>query len=62
MMEFVSLGEIMSNVKGTGRYKRRPPRGGEPILSGVTQDGHFDERHSALYFVDIMHDLAHLHR
>lgn len=31
-------------------------------MAGVTPDGHFDEEHCALYFVDLLHGLAHLHR
>jgi serine/threonine protein kinase len=31
-------------------------------IQGLTSEGHFDERYSALYFVDIMHGLAYLHR
>ena len=36
------------------RYRNR--------VKGLTAGGHFDERHAALYFVDIMHGLAYLHR
>ncbi|KAL7539623.1 hypothetical protein ACHAWF_006461 [Thalassiosira exigua] len=61
VLEYHPLGEIMTNVVGTGKYRRRPMRKGERKLSGITQDGHFDEHHAALYFVDIMHGLAHLH-
>ena len=31
-------------------------------IFGVTEGGYFDEVHAALYFVDVMHGLAHLHR
>lgn len=62
VIEYLPLGEIMTNVQGTGNYKRRPTRKGEQKLSGVTPDGHFDEHHAALYFVDIIHGLAHLHK
>ena len=31
-------------------------------VKGLTSEGHFDERHAALYFVDILHGLAYLHR
>ncbi|KAL7540038.1 hypothetical protein ACHAXR_009816 [Thalassiosira sp. AJA248-18] len=62
VMEYVPLGQIMTNVQGTGMYKRRPMRKGETKLLGVTPDGYFDEEHAALYFVDIMHGLAHLHQ
>jgi serine/threonine protein kinase len=49
-------------VPKTDTYKRRPRREGEPELAGVTPEGHFDEEHCALYFVDLLHGLAHLHR
>jgi len=62
VIEYVSLGEIMTNVKGTDMYKRRPTRKGEHKLQGVTPEGHFDEHHAALFFVDIMHGLSHLHK
>ena len=62
VLEYLPLGEIMSNIVGSGIYKRRPIRNGEKELKGVTKDGYFDEEHAALYFVDIMHGLAHLHK
>eukprot|EP00804_Cyclotella_cryptica_P031204 CCRYP_019396-RA/>CCRYP_019396-RA protein AED:0.26 eAED:0.26 QI:230/0.42/0.25/1/1/1/8/0/577 len=62
VIEYIPLGEIMSYVPKTDTYKRRPRREGEPELAGVTPDGHFDEEHCALYFVDLLHGLAHLHR
>ncbi len=31
-------------------------------MKGLTAGGYFDEKHAALYFVDIMHGLAYLHR
>jgi len=62
VLEYLPLGEIMSNVRGTGMYKRRPTRSGEQELPGVTPGGYFGEHHAALYFVDIMHGLAHLHK
>ena len=62
VLEYLPLGEIMTNVVGSGVYKRRPVRNGEKELKGVTKDGYFDEEHAALYFVDIMHGLAHLHK
>ena len=62
VLEYLPLGEIMTNVQGSGRYKRRPLRNGEKKLEGVTHEGYFDETHAALYFVDIMHGLAHLHK
>ena len=59
VLEYVSLGEILSNVNGTNQYTRMRYRN---KVQGLTSEGHFDERHSALYFVDIMHGLAYLHR
>ncbi|KAL9188669.1 hypothetical protein ACHAXT_007047 [Thalassiosira profunda] len=62
VLEYLPLGEILTNVPGTGNYKRRPRRKGEPKLPGVTKGGYFDERTAALFFVDVMHGLAHLHK
>lgn len=62
VIEYIPLGEIMSYVPKTDRYKRRERREGEPELRGVTEDGYFDEENCALYFVDLLHGLAHLHR
>ena len=59
VLEYVSLGEILSNVEGTNLYKRMRYR---KKVKGLTPDGYFDEKHAALYFVDIMHGLAYLHR
>jgi serine/threonine protein kinase len=61
VIEYIPLGEIMSYVPKTDRYRRRERREGEPELKGVTADGYFDEEHCALYFVDLLHGLAHLH-
>lgn len=62
VLEYLPLGEIMTNVKGTGMYKRRQLKKGEKKMEGVNSNGYFDEHHAALYFVDIMHGLAHLHK
>lgn len=59
ILEYVSLGEILSHVENTNRYKRMRFR---KRVKGLTKEGHFDEKHAALYFVDIMHGLAYLHR
>mmetsp|Transcript_12372 Transcript_12372/g.30239 ORF Transcript_12372/g.30239 Transcript_12372/m.30239 type:complete len:459 (+) Transcript_12372:351-1727(+) len=59
VLEYVSLGEILSHVEGTNRYSRMRYR---KKVRGLTAEGHFDEKHAALYFVDIMHGLAFLHR
>jgi len=59
VLEYVSLGEILSHVEGTNKYTRMRYR---KMVKGLTERGHFDEKHAALYFVDIMHGLAYLHR
>jgi len=59
VLEYVSLGEILSHVEGTNQYKRMRYR---KKVKGLTAEGHFDEKHAALYFVDVMHGLAYLHR
>lgn len=59
VLEYISLGEILSNVDGTDRYVRK---GFCQKVKGVTPEGHFDEKNAALYFVDILHGLAYLHR
>ena len=59
VLEYVSLGEILSYVDGTNRYERTRYR---KKVRGLTREGHFDEKWSALYFVDVMHGLAYLHR
>jgi len=59
VIEYVSLGEILSNVDGTDRYERNRYR---RKVKGLTPKGYFDEKHAALYFVDILHGLAYLHR
>ena len=62
VIEYIPLGEIMTHVRGTATYKRRPRREGEPAIAGVTKGGYFDELHCALYFVDLLHGLAHPHK
>jgi hypothetical protein len=59
VLEYVSLGEILSNVEGTDRYERKRYR---KKVNGLTPEGYFDEKNAALYFVDILHGLAYLHR
>ena len=61
VLEYVPLGQIMSHVKGTDRYERKW-EDGEPRPSIAMTDGYFTECQSALFFVDIMHGLATLHR
>jgi serine/threonine protein kinase len=43
-----------------GTFRRKEPKSNQEPLEGLV-DGHFDEYHSALYFVDVMHGLAYLH-
>ena len=59
VLEYVSLGEILSYQEGTDMYKRMTYKN---KVKGLTPDGHFDERSAALYFVDVMHGVAYLHR
>ena len=49
----------MSHVEGTDRYARMRDR---RRVRGLTARGHYDEPHAALYFVDLLHGLAYLHR
>jgi serine/threonine protein kinase len=60
VLEYMPRGEIMSYIEGEGLF-RRIDVPGTPVLKGVV-DGHFDEATAALYFVDILHGLAYLHR
>merc|ERR1719491_291054 len=59
VLEYVMYGEILSHVEGTNRYIRKRYRS---RVHGLNNEGFFDEEHAALYFCDIMHGLAHLHR
>ena len=61
VIDYLPLGQVMTNIEGTNMYKRRPRKEGEPQLEGVTSDGHFDEYTAALLFVDVLHGLGHLH-
>lgn len=61
VLEYVPLGEIMSHVKGTDMYERKW-KDGEPKHSIAMSDGYFTEYQSALFFVDVIHGLATLHR
>ena len=55
------LGEILT-YQNDGTFRRRPPvDDDEEPVEGLV-DGHFDEFHAALYFVDILHGLAYLHQ
>jgi [calcium/calmodulin-dependent protein kinase] kinase len=59
VLEYVSLGEILSHVEGTDTYKRMRYK---KKVKGLTSGGYFDEKNAALYFVDVMHGVAYLHR
>lgn len=59
VLEYVSLGEILSHVEGTDTYRRMRYKN---KVKGLTAGGYFDEDNAALYFVDIMHGLAYLHQ
>mmetsp|Transcript_24739 Transcript_24739/g.36854 ORF Transcript_24739/g.36854 Transcript_24739/m.36854 type:complete len:643 (-) Transcript_24739:747-2675(-) len=62
VLEYMPMGEILSFDEDSGKFRRREPKEGEMKVGGVLPEGHFDEYHSALYFVDIMHGLAYLHQ
>lgn len=59
VIEYMPLGEILT-YQNDGSFRRKEPRHGQKPIPGL-KDGHFDEFHAALYFVDIMHGLAYLH-
>jgi serine/threonine protein kinase len=61
VIDYLPLGQVMTNIEGTNMYRRRPRKEGERQLEGVTPDGHFDEYHAALLFVDVLHGLGYLH-
>lgn len=56
------LGEILT-YQNDGTFRRKDPKHwtGGAVIEGLA-NGHFDERHAALYFVDILHGLAYLHQ
>lgn len=60
VLEFCPLGEILSYQAHYGKFKRSKNLEHHE-LKGLF-DGHFDEEHAALYFVDILHGLAYLHQ
>jgi serine/threonine protein kinase len=60
VIEYLPLGELMT-YQNDGTFRRKDPPGGVEHAKGVIK-GHFDEAHAALFFVDIMHGLAYLHR
>ena len=59
-IEYMPLGEILT-YQNDGTFRRREPKPNMPPLPGLV-NGHFDEKHAALYFVDILHGLAYLHQ
>lgn len=62
VLEYMPLGEILT-YQNDGTFRRKEPKAGCTIfeVQGIV-DGHFDEEHAALYFVDILHGLAYLHQ
>lgn len=60
VIEYMPLGEILT-YQNDGTFRRREPKANMPPIAGLV-NGHFDENHAALYFVDIMHGLAYLHQ
>jgi len=61
VIEYMPLGEILTYQKNYGTFRRKEPARNAQPIDGLV-DGHFDEYHAALYFVDIMHGLAYLHQ
>ena len=60
VLEYMPLGEIIS-YNNDGTFSRKPARDGEQPIEGLVR-GHYDEEHSALFFIDILHGLAYLHQ
>jgi serine/threonine protein kinase len=60
VIEYMPLGEILT-YQQDGIFRRKEPKMGRDPIEGLV-DGHFDEFHALLYFVDIMHGLAYLHQ
>lgn len=59
VIEYMPLGEILT-YQNNGTFRRKAPKAGMAPIPGLS-NGHFDELHAALYFVDILHGLAYLH-
>lgn len=57
VLEFVPLGEIMTFDSERIRFFHR-----HRFTPGLTKERFFKEEHAALFFVDILHGLAYLHR
>eukprot|EP00980_Cylindrotheca_fusiformis_P000611 scaffold154_cov129-Cylindrotheca_fusiformis.AAC.28 len=62
VLEYMPLGEILT-YQNDGTFRRKEPKAGctKVQVQGIV-NGHFDEEHAALYFVDILHGLAYLHQ
>jgi [calcium/calmodulin-dependent protein kinase] kinase len=62
VLEYMPLGEILT-YQNDGTFRRKEPKAGctKFQVQGI-KDGNFDESHAALYFVDILHGLAYLHK
>jgi serine/threonine protein kinase len=60
VIEYMPLGVILT-YQNDGTFKRKEPKPYQEPLAGLI-DGHFDEYHASLYYVDIMHGLAYLHQ
>lgn len=60
ILEYMPLGEILS-YQDDGTFRRKAPPYGKQQIAGVV-NGHFDEPHAALFFVDILHALGYLHQ
>ena len=61
VIEYMPLGEILT-YQNDGSFRRKEPKKGREPIDGLTAQGHFDEFHAALYFVDVLHGLAYLHQ
>lgn len=59
VLEYMPLGEILT-YQEHGTFKRSEKF--KHLKLGGLIDGHFDEEHAALYFVDVLHGLAYLHQ
>jgi [calcium/calmodulin-dependent protein kinase] kinase len=62
VLEYMTLGEILT-YQNDGTFRRKDPRPGctKYQIQGVI-NGHFNEEQAVLYYVDILHGLAYLHR
>ena len=61
VLEYMPLGEILTFREEDGTFRRSESLRHKQI-DGLVDAGHFDERHAALYIVDILHGLAYLHQ